>query len=99
MPDDDVQTDDERPEAVTHGDLYERKGKPDPEAWDKAEAVTGRPNDLVEGEVTNSTLADRARARANAKPEAKVVDDDAAENKAVTTAAKKAPAKKAAAKG
>lgn len=91
MPDDE-QT--ERPEANTSAETYERHGKPDPSKWQEAEAVTDRPNDLVAGQVTNSTMADRAKARAKAKPEAKVVDDDAAENKAVTTAAKKAPAKR-----
>lgn len=31
--------------------------------WQTAKAVTGRPNDTVEGEVHNSTFASRAKAR------------------------------------
>lgn len=93
MPETDDQEQTGREEATTHGDLYERKGKPDPEAWEKAESVTGRPNDLVAGEVHNSTMAERAKARP--KPETKVVDDDDAENKAIT----KAPAKRATRRG
>lgn len=55
--------------------LY-RHGAPDPSKWDEAQAVTGRPNDLVEGKVSNSTFADRKAVQS-------------AENKAVQTSESK----------
>ena len=44
------------------------------------QAVTGRPNDLVEGKVKNSSFADRAKARGANK---KAVDSGDVEDKAV----------------
>lgn len=81
----------DRKEATTHADLYQRHGDPDPSKWDEAEAVNGRPSDVA---GPNSTLASRARERAGVKQ----VDASEVEDKAVTAAATKAPAKKAAAK-
>lgn len=85
------------PEATEHTDTYHRHGDPDPSKWDEGESVTDRPNDtplrgVDEPAVPNSTLASRAKAR---KVGAKQVDkdEDAVENKAVTSAAKKTPAK------
>jgi hypothetical protein len=60
---------------------------------DEAEAVTGRPNDIPIQEPQdaplggNSTLASRAAAN---KADAKKVDADSGENKAVTGASTKA---------
>lgn len=84
-------------EATSHAETYHRHGDPDPSKWEEAQAVTDRPNDLEPGStVHNSTLAERAKAN-KAKPAAKVVDEDAAENKAVQSSeAKAAPAKRAA---
>ena len=70
-------------EATTHADTYHRHGDPDPSKWSGAESVTGRPADVP---PTNSTLADRAH-----KPVVEKVDEPA------TPAAKKVPARKAAA--
>lgn len=72
-----------------------RHGDPDPDKWDEAEAVTGRPNDLGnrgtdKPALPNSTLASRAKARTDEKQ----VDAEQVEDRAV----KKAPAKKAAAR-
>ena len=58
-------------------------GEIDPSTWDEEKAVTDRPNDLVDGTVTNSTLADRAKARA------KVIEKAEVEDKAVTRAKRK----------
>lgn len=71
-----------------------RHGDPDPDTWDEAKSVTGRPNDLGDRgtddpALENSTLASRAKAR-----QAKKVDAEDVEDKAI----KKAPAKKAAAR-
>ena len=49
-------------------------------------AVTGRPNDLVEGKVKNSSFADRAKARSKAS---KAVDSGDVEDKAVGRAQRK----------
>lgn len=47
--------------AETTADTYHRHGDPDPAKWEEQPAVTGRPNDLRDGEVTNTTFADRAK--------------------------------------
>lgn len=69
-----------------------RHGDPDPDKWEEAEAVTGRPADVP---PDNSTLASRAKARV------KQVDPDDVEDKAITKAPAKAKAttRKAAPKG
>lgn len=80
-------------EATTHADLYQRHEQSS-ENWEEAQAVTGRPNDnpITEPQDApnggNSTLASRAKAR---KADAKQVQPEAAEDKAVTSAATKAP--------
>lgn len=66
-----------------------RHGDPDPDKWDQADTVTGRPPDEPGG---NSTLSSRAKAR-------KQVKSDDVEDKAVKAPAKKAAAKKAPPKG
>lgn len=81
------------PEAKTHADTYHRHDSP-PQG-DEQEAVTGRANDTpLRGEdkpaVPNSTFAERAKA---AKPTAKKVDADDTQNKAVSSARKKAASK------
>lgn len=58
---------------------------PDPSQWDEAQGVTGRPVDKA---GPNSTLASRAA-------ESKAVKPSQVENKAVTEAENKAPAKSA----
>jgi hypothetical protein len=59
--------------------------EPDPSKWDEQQAVTGRPNDTplqeTDPALPNSTFAERAKAAK--KAEAKAVDRDTAENKAV----------------
>lgn len=85
------------PEATSHAETYHRHGDPDPDKWEEAEAVTGRPNDNAPGSVVqNSTLASRAAAAAKAT--AKEVKADSTEDKAVTSASTKTPAKRAAKK-
>lgn len=76
-------------EATTKADTYHRHD-PDPEKWEEAVAVTGRPADVF---APNSTLAKRAAERGKG---AKEVKEEQAEDKAVTSAATKArkPARK-----
>lgn len=76
-----------REPATETADLYHRHGEPDASAWQEAAAVTDRPNDL-EGEVRNTTMAERAAARKKAS--AKEVKAESTEDKAVTSAATKA---------
>lgn len=69
---------------------------PDTTKWEEKEAVTDRPNDIpLRGVDTpalpNSTLSDRAKARSKSE---KRIEGDSAENKAVTTAAKKTTRKR-----
>lgn len=62
-------------------DTLHRHGEPDPSQWDKADTVTQRPNDLVDGKVSNTTFGDRSK---SAKPvDTKAVEEDEADNKAV----------------
>ena len=48
----------EREPATSTADLYHRHGEPDSSKWDEQSVVTDRPND-TEGEVQNTTFADR----------------------------------------
>jgi hypothetical protein len=93
MPDD--PQDESRDPAESFADTLHRHDV-DSSEWQEAEAVTGRPVDKA---GPNSTLAERAKARAGEKRVNK--DDDEVENKAVQSAPSKnaaAPAKKAAKK-
>jgi hypothetical protein len=82
-------------EATEHADLYQRHEQT-PDGWEKADAVTGRPNDTPIREdawaVPNSTLASRAKAaKRGPKPEddAETKQVQAAENKRVGRASTK----------
>jgi hypothetical protein len=93
---------DQRGPATELADTFHRHGEPDPSKWDEQEAVTGRPNDTpLRGEdepaVPNSTLAERAGARQRSEKRVDAETKDT-ENKAVTSALTKAPAKRAAKK-
>lgn len=68
----------EQPKQSERDRGLHRHGDPDPSKWQQAEAVTGRPNDLVEGEVHNSTFASRRKRRAPAKQVAAVQAEDKA---------------------
>ena len=75
-------------EATRTADLYHRHGEDRAEDRDEAPAYNARPSDVA---PDNSTFADRAKHGPLGK---KVVASDTAENKAVSSAAKKAPARK-----
>lgn len=85
MPDD-MEVDEGRAEATETVETFQRHGDPDPSKWEKAEAVTDRPNDTpmedakkpAEYAVPNSTLSSRAKVRKvdvepDAEPTAEVV--------------------------
>lgn len=79
----------DRKPAESLAETLHRHRDPDPEQWDEAEAVTGRPNDLKQNEVENSTFAERAKRHAREKK----VDSESTDNKAVTGASTKKAAK------